>query len=159
MVPSFLHLREIGVPRDVRRLLYAKLDKIDKYMVEIAHGTRPMPTTQNDLLLSQQACVAAGNLPILQYIYRKSKWPYSSICELAAACGHVHILEWAAANGATANQVVSEMAAGNGHLAVMHWATRNNSISRVAPVAIPKAKIKAKEGLQCNQLHFGKRRC
>jgi hypothetical protein len=58
-------LRDHGVPKDIRRLIYAKLDRWDKEFVKSAHNSKYPLVLLDDLV---DACAKKGHLSLIQWM-------------------------------------------------------------------------------------------
>ena len=109
-----LHTR---LPKDVRKLIYAKLDKYDIELVLRAHGSkRPILTVK-----FSHYCAKNGYLDLLIWAISNGCQQDAYTCTLAAAGGHLEVLIWLHDNGCPCESRIYKRAAFNGHLEVLKW--------------------------------------
>jgi hypothetical protein len=89
---SWLNLHHWIPQRDVRKLIYKKLDFLDRFMTEWAHsGHRSLFG-----ICFAEACAKRGYLQLLQWA-RNNKYSYyqdRNMCLYAGEHGHLHVMEW-----------------------------------------------------------------
>jgi hypothetical protein len=133
MAASLLDLRKAGVPRDLRRFLYDKLDNLDYRIIRIAHGARWLLDSTR-LKLMPEWCARKGHLELLVYFWTMldepdtwQLWRHSDhpICEAAAEHGHLHILQWAKLSGLRVGIASTALMARYGHIAALTWAVES----------------------------------
>ena len=118
---SLLNLHRY-LPKDVRKLIYAKLDKYDIKLILKAHGSKE-PILIVELSLH---CVKNGHLELLKWA-RNKKCPWSvRACKLAAKNGHLEVLKYLHDNNCPWNANACRHAAENGHLEVLKYLHDNN---------------------------------
>lgn len=148
---SWLNLHNLCLVKDLRKLIYSKLNQNDKFMVEYAHGI--YKSFEN---LSFDLCIQNNHFQLLQWICKESSLWKREIPLIAAKYGQIEIFEWAinistklkhnlgvaicaaAAEGGQLemlkylrakeypwNEYVCVNAARNGHLNVLDWAMMN----------------------------------
>jgi len=133
---SWLNLKSLLPVKDLRKLLFAKLEPWDKLMVKLAHCPTTLPAPNQDTevvsrvfatLEFQHWCVAHGYIALLEYIK-----PHVVRCVpvdskdvnlscTAAESGHVHVLHWLGVNGCFMGRVLYSCAARGGHVHVLQW--------------------------------------
>jgi SAM-dependent methyltransferase len=122
MQVSWLHLHALGLYRDLRKLIYIRLNKFDFAVVEAAHfSSRPVKLDEAFARL----CAEQGHLTLLKWA-RENRCPWNEwTCALAAENGHVQVLQWARENGCPWNGSTCSSAARGGHLCELQWAREN----------------------------------
>ena len=117
--PTWLNLAALGLYRDVRVLVYRKLDWFDRALVEQAHLSSKPVTLDLSFALE---CAERGHLGLLQWA-RERGCPWDSrVCAKAAWSGHLEVLQWAHEQGCPVGEGALAAAAGAGQLAVLEWA-------------------------------------
>jgi hypothetical protein len=122
---SLLNLHLYLPIKDVRKLIYAKLDEWDRALVKAAHGfgSTDVQSIYRDVEF-QQNCAFKGYLSLLQHIGDKIS-VNPGICAAAAKGGNLHVLQWARKNGCPWDNRTCSYAAGGGYLHVVQWAREN----------------------------------
>jgi len=121
--------------RDLRQLLYAKLDHWDRELVKLAHGPsilddRPRFTRVFEDVRFQRWCARRGYIALLEHI---THWPSKDTRELyryAAIGGNVNVLQWLKDKGTPfpdRDSLACTEAAGGGHLSALKWLLENGS--------------------------------
>ena len=117
---SFLNLHLL--PKDVRKLIYAKLDIHDIELVLCTHGSKE-PVLNVDFSCY---CAGKGYLDLLIWaIGNGCPWDEYA-CTYAAMKGHLEVLKWFRANGSRCNEKAFIAVAGGGHLEVVKWLVDNH---------------------------------
>ena len=105
------------LPKDIRKLIYAKLDKYDIDLILNAHGSKkPIP----DIELSSH-CAENGHLVVLKYLHDNGCPSSVNACALASYNGHLEVLKYLHANGCRWTTNACTYAARNGHLELLIW--------------------------------------
>jgi hypothetical protein len=116
---SWLNLATFGWYRDLRKLIYAKLDRFDRALVVAAHLSN-QPVKLNEEFAAD--CARRGHLALLQWA-RGLGCPWEKqTCEMAAAGGHLAVLRWALEQGCPCDEVTCRWAAKCGHLPILELA-------------------------------------
>lgn len=118
---SLLNLH-LYLPKDVRKIIYAKLEENDIRLILNAHGSKkePIPT----LILSYH-CARNGYLKLMKWVVARGfKWNVET-CTCAAENGRLELLIWLHANNCPSSKMDVRYAAKNGHLEVMIWLHEN----------------------------------
>jgi hypothetical protein len=96
---SWLNLHEHIPQRDIRKMIYAKLSKLDRIMVEAAHISKQKVKLDTQLASD---CAREGHVTLLQWA-REHGWPWdtyeSTRCRFAARNGRWDVVKWAIENG------------------------------------------------------------
>ena len=119
VAPTWLNLGVHGLYRDVRKLIYTKLDAFDRALVEAAHMSNRTVTLDEAFA---RKCAKRGHLGLLQWARANGCRWNARTCANAAAGGHLHVLQWARESGCPWGSWTCTKAAENGHLEVLQWA-------------------------------------
>jgi hypothetical protein len=123
--PSWLNLAAFGLYRDLRKLVYSKLDAFDMRLVEAAHLSNKPVTLDRDFAWK---CAERGYLSLLQWARaQRCRWN-EWVCRAAASKGHLHVLAWARENGCPWDLWTCAAAAENGYLSVLQWLRGQGSV-------------------------------
>jgi hypothetical protein len=126
--PERVSLLNLGsqIPiKDLRKLVYAKLNYADKELVKLAHDSTASVDQVFKSVRFQNACAQFGYLPILKY-NAKHLHRGVSLSQHAALGGQLHVLEWLRFYGYAFNTNTCANAARAGHLHVLKWMRDNN---------------------------------
>jgi hypothetical protein len=132
--PSWLNLREYGVCKDVRKIIYSQLSYGDRFMVEIAHGTK----------------VVSGVL---------SHDVSDSICQHCGKNGYLDLLEWFLSKAGRLCWCAFREGVRNGHLPIVKlvfWARHDildNGCWRGA-YSMSSAHVDAAKGGHLHELEY-----
>jgi hypothetical protein len=122
VTPSWLNLAQLGLYRDLRKLVYKKLEPFDWVMAEAAHLHKPVKL-DNDFA---RCCARRGHLALLQWARENGCSPFNElVCVAAGEGGHLHVLQWLREQGCPWNKGTCNKAAGGGHFEVLKWAHEN----------------------------------
>jgi hypothetical protein len=110
--PSWLNLAQLGLYRDLRKLVYAKLEAYDRALVKAAHLHTPVKLDGRFAAF----CAGRGHLALLQWAREQGcSWNEGS-CRQAARGGHVAMLRWLREQGCPWDEETCSAAAAGGHL-------------------------------------------
>ena len=76
--------------KDVRKLIWNKLNWFDKLMVWAAHGV----TNNFDSVIVSERAASGGYLEVLKYLYNNRFKIHPDICNIAARRNHLDVLKW-----------------------------------------------------------------
>ena len=109
------------LPKDVRKLIYAKLDKYDIKLILSAHGSKePILTVELSV-----HCAKNGHLELLKWA-RDNNCPWDAWSHMRAAMnGHLEILKYLHENGCPRDARSCISVAYNGHLEALIWLLAN----------------------------------
>ncbi len=120
---SWLNLHLHIPQRDVRKLIYAKLDLCDRMMVEMAHNTKK---TFNDMYDWCALFARRGYRKLIEFHLVQCPWngpleSYVYVLE-AGIGGHLELVKWLVAMGCGFREMdVGWFIAEQGHLHVLQW--------------------------------------
>ncbi len=122
VIPTWLNLGLLGLNLDVRLLIYKRLDKFERVVVEAGHfSTRPVKLDEE----FSRHCAEHGYLVLLQWTWAHG-CPWSErVCSIAAFNGHLDVLQWAREKDCPWNERTCTFAAKGGHLEVLKWVREN----------------------------------
>jgi len=115
--------------KDLRSLVYSKLNNLDKYMVRMAHHPACVPPQSShlDVMLS---CVTKGHVELLDWFWKtvvlsskstRNPSSYDFVWHMAAARGNMSLLEWAHRASIPLEDNVPGVAARHGRLDALRW--------------------------------------
>ena len=81
VAPSWLNLAQFGLYRDLRKLIYAKLEPFDRALVRAAHHIKPVKLDEH----FAASCARRGYLSLLQWAHEKGCPLSENTCSAAAA--------------------------------------------------------------------------
>ena len=111
------------LPKDIRKLIYAKLDKYDIKLILKAHGSKE-PILDG----ISWHCAKNGHLELLKWA-RDNNCPYDVwVCAGAAMNGHLEVLKYLHENGYEWDAWACTRAAKNGHLEILKYLHANGCL-------------------------------
>jgi len=105
--------------RDMRRLVYAKLDRFDRIMVEVAYSGELDPHSYYEI---QVECACRGYPSILAYLFTPQQCPGDRLTKYASKHGQINVLAWLLEHKILDTYKVCPTAAKHGHTHVLEWA-------------------------------------
>jgi hypothetical protein len=117
---TWLNLHHLIPQRDIRKLIYARLNNYDREVIECAHFRKKRPTITRSFVYY---CAKSGYLGLLIWLRRLKCDPWSKVFFKAAKQGHLHIIQWGHSFGYNANvqSDICSIAATEGHLQLLRW--------------------------------------
>jgi hypothetical protein len=98
--PALLNLGDLGIYKDLRKLVYDKLTEYDRQLVLLALDTAASSHYLYNDMWFRLSCVANGYLSLLKHASERiTKQFPNDWANVAAKNGHIHMLEWLHENG------------------------------------------------------------
>jgi hypothetical protein len=127
--PSWLNLAQLGLYRDLRKLVYAKLEPFDRALVEATHLHKPLTLYEP----FAAHCAMHGYFKLLRWARANGcRWNEGTFAA-AADGGHLNVLQWLHEQGCPWSSDVCSNAAAVGHFDV-HGTTASAPLLHVAVI-------------------------
>lgn len=117
---SWLNLHLWIQQRDIRKIIYRKLDTFDRHMVHVAHNSNVHIDKFNSEFINH--CAAHGYFSLFLWLRNEIGCSMNeTTCLYAAQYGSLNILEWLKGNGYLFHTNICAYAALGGHLEILKW--------------------------------------